>query len=113
MVRDDQIDAELARPLRGLGAANAAVHRNDQLHALRVKAIDRGGLQAIAVAVPVGDEVHDVAAEHLERPAQDNGRGDAVDVVVAVNRDALPLRQRQFQPVTARSMSASWNGSWR
>ena len=48
-----------------------------------------GGLEAVPVAQPLGDEVHDFSAEHLERPAQDDGRRDAVDVVVAVNRDAL------------------------
>ena len=35
---------------------------------------------------------HDVAAEQLERAPQDDGRRDAVDVVVAVNRDPLAAR---------------------
>ena len=50
MVGDDQVDAELARAPRRFGAANAAVDRDDQLHAFGVQPIDRAGLQAVAVA---------------------------------------------------------------
>ena len=98
MVGDDQIDAELARAPRGLGAADAAVDRDDQRHALGMQPVDRRGLEAIAVLQPFGDEVDDVAAEQLERPAQDDGRGDAVDVVVAVDGDPLLAGQRLFEP---------------
>ena len=49
MVRDDQIDPELARPPRGIGATNAAVHRDDERDAICVEAIDRGRLQPIAI----------------------------------------------------------------
>ena len=40
----------------------------------------------------------DLAAEHLERAPQDDGGGDAVDVVVAVDRDPLAARQRPLEP---------------
>ena len=83
-------------------------------HAFGVQAIDRGGLQAVAVAQPLGDEVDDVAAEHLERAAQDDRRGDAVDVVVAVDGDALASRERAARSAsTAFAMSASRYGSCR
>ena len=49
MVGDDQIDAELAGATRRLGAADAAVDRDDQRHAVRVQPIDRRRLQAVAV----------------------------------------------------------------
>ena len=97
VVGDDQIDAELARAPRRIGAADAAVDRDDQRHALGVQPIDRRRLQAVAVAQPLGDEVDDVAAEHLERAPQDHGRRDAVDVVVAVDGDALLARERLLE----------------
>ena len=53
---------------RGLDAADAAVDRDHQPHALGVQAIERGRLQAVAVAQPLGDEVRDVGAQQLERP---------------------------------------------
>ena len=93
VVGDDQIDAELAGAPRRLGAANAAVDRHDQLHAFGVQPIDRAGLQAVAVGQPLGNEVADVGAQQLERAAQDHRRGDAVDVVVAVDGDALAIRR--------------------
>ena len=49
MIGDDQIETERPRPRRRLDAADAAVHRDDECHAERVKTLDRGRLQAIAV----------------------------------------------------------------
>ena len=95
MVGDDQIHAELARALRGVGAANPAVHRDHEAHAVGVQPLDRRGLQAVPVAEPLGQKVHDVAAEELQRAAQDHRGRDAVDVVVAVNRNPLVVRHRR------------------
>ena len=99
MVGDDQIDAELTRPARRLRRADAAVDRDDQLHAFGVQAIDRAGLQAVAVGQPFGNEMADVGAEQLERAPQNHRRGDAVDVVVAVDGDALAIGDRGQQPI--------------
>ena len=89
MVGDDEIEAQLARPARGVGAADAAIDRYDQRHAVCVQAIDRRRLQAIAVLQALRDEMHDVGAEQLQRAAQDHRRGHTIDVVVTVDRDAL------------------------
>ncbi len=94
MVGDDQIDAQLTSPDGRLHPANPAVHRDAQLHAVLVQPIDRGWLQAIAVAQAVGNEVTNVSAEQLECAAKNDCGGDAVDVVVAVDGDALVIRQR-------------------
>ena len=94
VIGDDQVDAELARAARGVGAANAAVDRHDERDAVGVQPLDRRRLQAVAVAQPLRDEVDDVGAEQLERAAQDHRRRDAVDVVVAVDGDPLPARDR-------------------
>ena len=113
VVGDDEVEAELARPARRLGAPDAAIHRDDQRDAFRVQPLDRRRLQAVAVAQPLGDEVHDVAAEQLERAAQDHGGGDAVDVVVAVDRDAFLARDGGQDAVDRDRMSASAIGSCR
>ena len=102
MIGDDQIDAELVRAPRRLGAADAAVHRHDDARALRVQAIDRRRLQAVAVAHPLGQEVDDIAAEQFDHAAQDDRGGHAVDVVVAVHRDALFPRDRAHQAIDGR-----------
>ena len=49
VVGDDQIDAELARAARRVGAADAAVHRDDERDAVGVQPVDRRRLQAVAV----------------------------------------------------------------
>ncbi len=99
MVRDDEIHPELTGPPSRLGAANAAVHRNHQRDALGVQAIDRGRLQAVAVAQPLRDEVHDVAADELQRAPEDDRRCDAVDVVIAVDRDPLLARHPRHDAI--------------
>ena len=63
-----------------------------------VQPIDGGRLEPVAVAQAFGDEVHHLAAEHLERAPEDDGRGDAVDVVVAVDGDPFAARQRPLEP---------------
>jgi hypothetical protein len=68
MVGDDEIHAELSSAARGIGTADAAIDRDDNVNAFRVKSIQGRRLQAISVAQPFGDEVHDVATEELERP---------------------------------------------
>ena len=67
-----------------------------------VQPLDRGRLQAVAVLQPLGNEMDDVAAEHFERAAEDDGRGDAVDVVVAMDRDPLAPRDRLLEPLDRR-----------
>ena len=98
VVGDDQVDAELAGAPCRLAGANAAVDRDDQPHAIGVQLLDRDRLQPVAVAHALGKKVDDVAAEHFERASQDDRGGDAVDVVVAVDRDLLALRDRALQP---------------
>ncbi len=95
MVGDDQIDAEFAGATCGVGAANTAVDRDDQRDAVGVQPIDGRRLQAVSVLDPFGEEVHDVGAEQLERPAKDHRGGDAVHVVVAVDGDPLPPADRR------------------
>ena len=92
---------------RGGAAADAAVDRDDDARAGGVQAIDVGRLQAVAVAQALRQEVRDVAAEQLERAAQDHRRRDAVDVVVAVDRDPLLARDRGQQALDRRRRGRS------
>ena len=94
MIRDDQIDAQLAGADRGVCAADAAVDRNDQRDAVRVEPLDGRRLQPVPVLQPFRDEVAHVGAEQLEAAAQDDRRRHAVHVVVAVNGDPLLPRNR-------------------
>ena len=98
MVGDDEIDSEFARASGCLGGANSAVDRNDERHALGVQPLDRCRLQPVTVAQTLGNEVNDFAAEQLERPPQDDGRRDAVDVIVAMYGDALLAREGLLDP---------------
>ncbi len=97
VIGDDEVEAERARPLRCLGAANAAVHRDDHVDLVGMQPVDRRRLQSVAVAQPLRNEMTHLAAEHLQRAAEDDSRGDAVDVVVAVDGDPLAARQRQLE----------------
>ena len=64
--------------------------------------LDRRRLQAVAIGQPLRDEVHDLGAHQFQRPAQDDRRGDAVDVVVAVDRDPLVPRDGGENPIDRR-----------
>jgi hypothetical protein len=99
VVGDDEIEAQLARASRRVGAADAAVHGDDDLDALGVEPLERGRLQAVAIAEPLGDEMRHLPAEQLERTAQNHGGRDAVDVVITMNGDALAVGQGPQQPL--------------
>ena len=93
---------EIARALRRFDAADPAIHRHHHARAVGVQTLDRRGLQAVAILQPVGDEVHDVAAQQLEAAAEDDRRRDAVDVVVPVDGNALAAADRGQQPIDGR-----------
>ena len=99
MVRDDQIDAQFAGAPRRVSATDAAIDRNDQRHAFGMQSVDRCWLQPVAVLETLRDEVDHIGAEQFERAPQDDGGGDAVDVVVAVDRDPLAVGDRAHDPL--------------
>ncbi len=89
VIGDDQIHAQLARAPRRFRAADSAVHGHDQADPVRVQPLHRDRLQTVAVLQPLGDEMRHLAAEQLNRAPQDDRGRDAIDVVVAVDGDAL------------------------
>ena len=88
MVGDDDIDLFLRRRHLCHGG-NAAVHRDDQRSSLRDDLVERFLVQPITVLLPMRNEVIAVGTKQPKIAAQERGRRDAVDVVVAVDDDAL------------------------
>ena len=71
VVGDDQVDAELARAPRGVHAADAAVHRDDQAHAVGVQPLDGRHLQP----VPVAQAARGGSARRCRRATRSPGAG--------------------------------------
>src|SRR5215471_7725953 len=69
------------------------------MNAFAVKALDRRRLQPVPILQAFRYEMDNVGAEELERTPQDDRRGDTVDVVIAVDRDALAPSDRRHDPV--------------
>ena len=92
MVGDHQFEAQFAGQSSLGDAANSAVDADQQpLRIFGVQLPDRVAVEAVALFEPRGNVEIDTAAGELDAVPQQGGRGDAVDVVVAVDRDA-PLR---------------------
>jgi hypothetical protein len=101
VVGDDQIDAELARGIAAAFRANAAIHRDDDR---APPACSRSIGPAASRSRRGGDPARSARLPRraLERAAQDHGGRDAVDVVVAVNGDALAARDGAEQAIDRR-----------
>ena len=77
-----------------LDGADSAIDGDDELGAPALDLLDARHRQAVAVGEPVGDEPVALGAEGAEGRDEDRGRGDAIDVVVAVDRDPAAGRAR-------------------
>ncbi len=89
VVGDDEVDAERGAQRGLLDRGDAAVDRDDELHALPGEKADGGLVEAIAFFDPAGDVAGTLRALPAQKISQQAGRGDAVDVVVAVYSDVL------------------------
>src|SRR5438552_176368 len=97
VVGDDEIDAELARE-RGLAhGGDAAVDGHDDARPIRGELAERLAVEAVPLLVAVRDVRADDRAELAERTDEDRRAGDAVDVVVPVDDDALASRERTVE----------------
>ena len=94
VVGDDHVHADLAGVGGLLHGGDAAVHRDDERHTPCLERVERGTVETVALLVPVGDVV--IAAQPLaaQPVRQHTGGGDAVHVVVAVDRHGLPALNR-------------------
>ena len=101
VVGDDQIDAELIRALCRFSTPDAAIDRHDHPHVEARQPLDGRRLQPIPVAQPLGNVVHHVGAQQLQRAPEHDGGRDTVDVVVAVHGNSLASRNRPEQTIDA------------
>ena len=99
VVRDDQIETQLAGALRRLHAANAAIHRHHHPNALRMQTLDRPGVQPVAVLQALGNEVRHVTLQELEGAAQHDGGADSIGIVVAVHGDRFASLHGTEEPL--------------
>jgi hypothetical protein len=89
VVGHDHVHAELSGSRHLRGCRDAAVDRDDQLHALAGQPLQCLGADAVALLEAAGQVPADLGAQ---RPQHQNGqrrRADAVGVVVAVHADPL------------------------
>ena len=100
MVGDDQINIFFAAQKRLIQRRDAAVHRDDQAHALRAERFDGGGIQTVALLQPRGDVADHIAAALAQKFRQQTGGGDAVHVIIAEHADFFVFIQR---PLHARA----------
>src|SRR6266545_7013886 len=99
VVGDDEIHAERPRE-RGLAdRCHPAVHRYDDARAIGSELTQRQFVQAISLLVPVRDVGRDPDAELAEGADEDGRSGDAGDVVVPIDDDALASRERTTEPL--------------
>ena len=94
VIGNDQGNAHRAAKLRLGNCRNAAVHGDDQPHAVVIKLVDRGCVQSIALLNASGNMRHTIGADGAQIIRQKAGRRNAVHIIVAKNGHALFFRQR-------------------
>ena len=96
-----QVDAQFPGPLPRFPASYPAVDCHYDAHAHGVQPLYRCGLQSVSVTDSLRYEVHDFTVQHLDHAPQDDGRRDAVDIVVAVHGNPFTPRDGGEQAVHA------------
>ena len=94
VVGDDDVDAELAGPRDLRDGGDAAVDGDDEIDPVGRELLDRLEREAVALVEPARQAPVDRRAELPQDEDADGGRGDPVDVVVAVHADALSRGDR-------------------
>ena len=98
VVGDHQLHPQGGGAGRLLHGGDAAVHRDDEAHPLAPEGGHRLPVEAVALLHPVGDIGDHRPPLPAEEVGEQAGGGDAVHVVVAVDRDVFPRRQRPAHP---------------
>ena len=89
VVGDDEVHPQRGGQVGLLHGGDAAVHGDDELHTLGVETLHSGGAQAVTLLHPVGDVGSDGRPQGAEVVGQQAGGGDAVHIVIAIDRDVL------------------------
>ena len=87
VIGDDDVDPRRPRGRDLVDGGDRAVGGDQQARAARREPLHGRARQAVAVLGAAGQKPVDVGAERAQHPDEDRRRADAVDVVVAVDRD--------------------------
>ena len=90
VVGDDHVDSQRLGQDSLIPGSNAAVHRDDQCDPLLRQQLHCLPVQAIALIQAAWDIGHHPGTFAYQKVGQQTGGGDAVHVIVAVNRHHLP-----------------------
>ena len=90
VVGDDHLDPGGPQRRHLLNRADPAVDGDHQLGAAALQLLDRPRAEPVAVAHAVGNQPVALGPQRPQRRDEDRGRGDPVDVVVAVDRHPRP-----------------------
>ena len=99
VVGDDEIDAEVPGELGFGNGRHTAVDRHDDLRPIGGELAEGRRVQAVALLIAVRDVRAHRDPEVPECADEDGRAGDAVDVVVAIDDDALAGGERTVDPV--------------
>ena len=102
VVGDDHVDPEPAGLVDLGDGGDAAVDREDELHAVLGEPRDRRRGDAVALLEPAREVPDDVGAELPQRQRRERRGADPVDVVVAVDADPLAPLDRGAEPLDGR-----------
>ena len=94
-----QVDTESAAHQGLFHGGDAAVHGDDQLHALGMELVDGDGVQAVALLQPPGDVAEAVCAPAAQKVGEQAGGGDAVHIVVAEDGDGFSPGDGKAHPL--------------
>ena len=96
VVRHNHVDAQFLRTGNGRMGGNAVVNGDDQRHVPRRHQLDRIFRQTVSVVVAARELIVNVGSDGVEIGVQQCGRGHAVHIIVAEDRDALSgIHRRQ------------------
>ena len=88
MIRDDDVDS-FPCFCHLVNGGYAAIDRNDQRRALCNDFIERFLVQTVTVILAIGNEAACIGSELTKVAAKDRCCRDAVNIVIAINDDAL------------------------
>src|SRR5690606_5382957 len=95
MIENDEVDAHLAEEAGLVPRARAAVGGDEEIGGIAFEAVfDAFDAEAIALLKPGREEGARLEAEGPPDGVEQGDRGDAVDIVVAVEDDGLPAVDR-------------------
>jgi len=96
MIGDDEVEAEALRGLCLRKGAHSGVDGDDESNSISKCRFEDRGLKAVALAQTVWNVKANFATEQFDGGLEQDDRGGAVDVVIAVEQDGFLARDRCF-----------------